>query len=491
MILWLLACVGTSEKVNETAVNSQDTSTDVELYSLSMEQIRTHLEALNQIALDNNSNRSVGTNGDIVTQQYITEQLLSYGYNVWQEPVVAMGYEVLSDPLVSIGVEDFEAKTFYLSTAGVVEGVIEGVDLQIPPGASANSSTSGCEVSDFQAFTSGNIALIQRGTCTFETKVLNAVIAGASAVVIFNEGQQGRTGIVEGSLGENESAVPVVGVSYQSGVTLSETTDLVQVTVDAEVRRLETVNIFAEPSTLDIDAGSRVLVGAHLDSVVAGPGINDNGSGTGVLLTLAEWMSSNADSIDTPVRFAWWGAEEVGLIGSTAYVQQNMEEMSRIKGYLNFDMLGSPNHAVFIYDGDGSSFGLSGPGISDVIESMFESHFEVVGTPYEATAFDGRSDYGPFIQVGVPAGGLFSGAEGIMTEEQQGLFGGEAGRAYDACYHQACDTIENIDWVGLESMANAIVNVTVQVSQQDDTTRQATSFTRPNFLPYKGHLLQY
>ena len=121
-------------------------------------------------------------------------------------------------------------------------------------------------------------------------------------------------------------------------------------------------------------------------------------------------------------------------------------------------MIGSPNHIFGIYDGDDSDGVGSGPGPqgSAQIESTFEEFFEMRGLPYKGTDFTGRSDYGPFIAIGIPSGGLFTGAEGIKTAEEAALFGGTAGLAYDPCYHQACDTYANVNDDALEQNSDAV-----------------------------------
>ena len=156
-------------------------------------------------------------------------------------------------------------------------------------------------------------------------------------------------------------------------------------------------------------------------------------------LVLAEELSSEGHVPAQRIQFAFWGAEELGLIGSSRYVNSlSSSEQREILWNLNFDMVASPNFARFIYDGDGSSFGSPGPNGSDLIESEFQSFFEQQGLAFEATAFDGRSDYGPFIMAGIPAGGLFTGAEGIK-DAGQSVYGGSVGEPFDACYHLECD----------------------------------------------------
>ncbi len=154
------------------------------------------------------------------------------------------------------------------------------------------------------------------------------------------------------------------------------------------------------------------MAGAHLDSVADGPGINDNGSGSAALLEIAMQMAELSIEPRNTVRFAWWGAEEAGLVGSQFYVDSlTKREVKNIELYLNFDMIGSPNYGRFVYDGDGDAFGIKGPTGSANIERTFEDYFASQGLASEPTAFDGRSDYDAFITAGIPAGGLFTGAE--------------------------------------------------------------------------------
>jgi Zn-dependent M28 family amino/carboxypeptidase len=196
--------------------------------------------------------------------------------------------------------------------------------------------------------------------------------------------------------------------------------------------------------------------------VPEGPGINDNGSGTATVLELAIQMSRLGIAPANRLRFAFWGAEEWGLLGSMHYVDQLPEaERKKILLNLNFDMLGSPNPVRFVYDGDGSDGGPTGPAGSAEIEDVFLDYFRGQTLPTLPTAFDGRSDYGPFIAQGIAAGGLFSGAEGLKTPEQAQVFGGTAGEAYDRCYHQACDDLANNDDRALDELSDAAAHATL------------------------------
>jgi Zn-dependent M28 family amino/carboxypeptidase len=201
------------------------------------------------------------------------------------------------------------------------------------------------------------------------------------------------------------------------------------------------------------------VVGAHLDSVTAGPGINDNGSGSATDLEVALQIAKLGLQPRRALRFAFWGAEESGLLGSIHYVDNlPLDELGQIYANLNFDMVASPNYVRFVYDGDGSDTPDAGPPGSAQIEDLFNRYFASQGLATDPTAFDGRSDYGPFIAAGIPAGGLFTGAEGIKTPEQAAVYGGTAGVAYDRCYHQACDTINNLNTKGLSEMSDGVAH---------------------------------
>ncbi|MFD0684392.1 M28 family peptidase [Actinomadura fibrosa] len=206
------------------------------------------------------------------------------------------------------------------------------------------------------------------------------------------------------------------------------------------------------------DTNNVLMTGAHLDSVTAGPGINDNGSGSAANLEVALAVARERYQPSRHLRFGWWGAEELGLVGSTYYVNNlAATERSKIKSYLNFDMVGSPNPGYFAYDGDGSS-GSGGPAGSAEIERVLRAYFASINVPVQDTAFDGRSDYGPFIRYGIAAGGLFTGAEDRKTTAQAQLWGGQANVAFDRCYHASCDTSSNINDTALDRNDQAIAN---------------------------------
>jgi Zn-dependent M28 family amino/carboxypeptidase len=323
-----------------------------------------------------------------------------------------------------------------------------------------DSASSGCESSDFGGFPRGAVALVRRGECFLFIKSRNAKAAGASAVLIANEGQPGRTAPVLGTLGRPGIGIPVLGISSSLGSELARAAGAggvrVRIVVSVENRTARAVNVIAD---LPGRGSGIVLLGAHLDSVAAGPGVNDNGSGTALVLEVARQARRLGVKPTRGLRFAFWGAEELGLVGSSAYAQRlSPAERDRIAGVLNFDMVGSPNFGRFVYDGD------SQPPGSTRIEQLFRDYFAAHRQPVEEISLGGASDHAPFAEAGIPVGGLFTGADAAKTSAQADRFGGRAGRAYDSCYHQSCDTLANINFAALSQMADAAAVVALRLA---------------------------
>jgi len=423
------------------------------LECVTLEGVRSHQQALQTIADANGNTRVSGSPGYDRSADYVADKLRAAGYVVT--------------------VQAFTFQTFISLTPALLEQVAPP-----PTGPIANNIMSysgsgdvtasvstpgdvyGCSAADFAGFPAGNIALISRGTpvgspvtCTFALKATNAYNAGAAGVVIYNN----AAGPLNGTLGNTFTLdLPVTGITQADGAQLAATPGLVLHLRTSTVRGTATTsNVLAE--SRHGDPNNVIMVGAHLDSVNGGPGINDNGSGSAAILETALQIAKVRPR--NMLRFAFWGAEESNLVGSTYYVNNlSSAERDRIALYLNFDMVGSPNHVFFIYDGDNSDNVGAGPGPagSAEIEKVFENFYTQRGLPFKGTDFSGRSDYGPFIAVGIPAGGLFTGAEGVKTAEEAALWGGTAGIAYDPCYHQACDTFANVNTFALDVNSDAV-----------------------------------
>ena len=227
---------------------------------------------------------------------------------------------------------------------------------------------------------------------------------------------------------------------------------------DFTVAGVSSTNVIAE---LPGSGSDVVIIGAHLDSVTAGPGINDNGSGVATLLVIAERLREFPPP-DASVRFAFWGAEEGGPFGSRAYVESlSREERAEIVAYLNFDMLASPNAVRFVYDEDDAPTG------SDELTVRFVAAFEDAGLGWDRIDVDRRSDHGPFAAVGIPIGGLFSGGRELVTATQAAGSGAVAGQPSDPCSDAPCDTIDNVDLATHVEMSRIVALVLVDLAAEE------------------------
>jgi Zn-dependent M28 family amino/carboxypeptidase len=433
--------------------------------AVSLPGIMDHLRALQEIADDNGGNRSAGTSGYDESASYVASQLRDAGYEVELQEFGVPVFTHNSDPVLAEsgpGGETFEdgaefAVMLY-SGSGEANAVVTPVDFD----ASAQSSSSGCETSDFDGFHEGAIALVRRGNCFFRDQALNAEQAGASAVLIAQE--QGSDDVLRGTLTPDSGVgIPAVGITNELGGELSSGEGLLSVSVDASIEERPTHNLLAETSTGNAD--EVIMVGAHLDSVPAGPGINDNGSGVATILEVAQEIVSLEPP--TRIRFAFWGAEEFGLIGSAHYVTNlSTSEQDQIAGYLNFDMLGSPNYVRFVYDGRRA--GAGSVEASTAIQDLFENYFADENLETDVIGLEGRSDHAFFDRVGIPVGGLFSGADDVKTQAEASTYGGKVGEIHDACYHQSCDTLDNVNREVLDELADGVAHAVATLAAAPD-----------------------
>ncbi|MDA5283828.1 M28 family metallopeptidase [Streptomyces sp. Isolate_45] len=424
-----------------------------------------HLAKFQQIADANGGNRAAGTPGHAASAAYVHDTLKKAGYQVSYQDFDIHEAHTRTERTTVLGAAPRElataAFTFTRSTpAGGLTAPLALARVDESPGCTADDYPAG-------AF-AGKIALVKRGACTFVEKQKAAAEAGALGVIVYNH--SGTTPVRGGFSSPAEGLIPSAGITLADGEALAAAAAAGEVKVrldlDQEHVRKTTRNVIAE--TRGGRADRVVAVGAHLDSVPGGPGINDNGSGSAglleVALKLADEGANKKGKGKQPankVRFAWWSAEELGLLGSEHYVAQLSEGQKKdIALYLNFDMIASPNPAQFVYDGDDSDkVGAgAGPAGSAQIEALINGFLDKKGKPHEGSDFDGRSDYGPFIANGIPAGGTFTGAEGIKTAEQAKRYGGTAGAPYDPNYHGAGDTLKNIDLKAFDTNLDVIAH---------------------------------
>lgn len=426
-----------------------------------------HLFALAQAALAGDGNRASGTAGWDGSVAYVRERLTAMGYpTITSVPAEYPYYEILADPMLerlwpttkryAYAKDDFlgDFQRVNLSQPGDVTAAVTPVALDLGPG---NHSASGCDLADFDGFPAGNIALIQRGTCPLVTKAWNAQLAGADAVVFFNQGNtEDRMGLnpdgwafldIVPTQAEHGLLIPGVFATYEVGRDLATqiahgTTVKLRVKVSTvfEVRQTESLVV----ETAEGDPEHVILIGAHLDSVRDGFGINDNATGVAAVLELARIAA--ACHPDKRLRFAFWGGEEWGSPwGSMAYTNSlRALDLAKIKAYLNVDTLGSRNYAIHRFDGNGSELGTPGDEASGRIERLFVLAL-MAEDLWSLPEYAQNSDQFYFMVAGVPFGYLTTGDFALKTRFEAQVFGGKAAELYDDCHHQSCDGMGNVD----------------------------------------------
>jgi len=460
--------------------------------AVTVEGILEHERAFQSFADAGGDNRLSAAPGYEDSVEYVAARAEAAGYDVevqdfeydltfladWEQPVLSIeGGQSFIPGIAGASLGGDFGSMFKSTPYGTdITAPVWAIDLVLPPGEAPNTSTSGCEAEDYAGVPEGAIIIVQRGTCTFAQKFTLADASPAGAMVFINEGQPGQNPDREVPLWFNFDGLEIptfaatieTGTALSNGVLSGDTGLTARFKIDWRPGTYTTQNVIAEtPSGADDNV---IVVGAHLDSVGTGPGINDNGSGSSTILEIAEQMTKVKPR--NKVRFMWFGAEESGLLGSEHYVSSlTADEQADIAAMLNFDMVGSPNFVRFVYDGDLSDSApppSGAPEGSAQIEDLFLDYFASQGLPVEPTEFSGRSDYGPFIEAGIPAGGLFTGAEEIKTPEQQEIYGGVAGEQYDPCYHLGCDDIDNLSRTALDQMSDAAAHATISLAQSTE-----------------------
>jgi Peptidase family M28/PA domain len=418
--------------------------------AITQPRLKAHLAALAAIAGRNGGTRAVGTKGYSDSVSYVTRQLRAVGYRPRLATFSFDFFRETKPPVlerVAPGLRRYESGRDFLTIRYSGGG---DVTAQVFPVDFAGAS-SGCEASDFSGFPEGAVALMRRGGCRFSDKAAAAQSAGAAAALIANDGLPGHTAPLMASLYGPGKRIPSLIVSSEVGDDLAASAQprpmLVHIDLSVATTRARAANVIAD---LPGRKSGVVLLGGHLDSVANGPGINDNGSGSALVLEVARQAKRLHLRPKHGLRFAFWGGEELGLLGSTSYARSLSESQRRgILDVLNFDMVGSPNYGRIVYTGEGQPSGSVG------IENAFRAYFAARRLPVEEASLGGSSDHASFAQAGIPVGGLFTGADEEKAPASAQRFGGTPNSPFDACYHKACDTVANIDFGVLEQMTEA------------------------------------
>ncbi|KAF5870732.1 putative aminopeptidase y protein [Botrytis fragariae] len=381
----------------------------------------------------NHPTRVIGSKGHESTVDYIYSSIASLGdyYDISNQSFPAVVGNIFDYRLVLGDAVPKTATPMSLTPPTANKDAVFGPLVLV--------SNNGCDATDYPAEVAGSIALILRGTCSFGDKSANAGKAGAIAAVVYNN----ANGSLSGTLGApNADHIATFGISdeeaapYVEKLKNGESIDG-SAFVDALVEEITTTNIIAQ--TKGGDANNCVMLGGHSDSVEAGPGINDDGTGTISLLEVATQLTNY--KVNNCVRFGWWAGEEEGLLGSDYYVSQlSDEENLKIRLFMDYDMMASPNYAYQVYNATDAA----NPDGSEALRNLYTKWYKSHQLNYTYIPFDGRSDYDAFIKNGIPGGGIATGAEGVKTAVEVEMFGGKAGDWYDPCYHQLCDDLSNL-----------------------------------------------
>ena len=400
--------------------------------SIPGEVLRGHLEALARIAAQNGGNRAAGTPGETRSGDYAAERLAEAGWTITRTDVPFDYWEEGEGARVGSLRHGRDFLTLYYSGAGDVRARVQGI------------RDSGCEKRDFRRFRRGRIAIVAASYCSFRRSAMLAQRAGARAVMVadFTDGPP-----TAGTLVRPGVRIPVVSVRLPIARRYARSRPRLRVRVQPIAERRTTQNVVAElPGT---DPQRVVMAGGHMDSIPRGIGNNDNGSGVAALIEMG-WHLATAERGRATVRLAFWAAHENGMFGSRAYVRAlPREERRRIEAYLNIDMLGSPNGVPEIY------------ATSRRVRRALAQYLPGAG----GTSEDAGSDHLPFMRARIPIGGIYTGSLEPKSGRQQRRWGGQAGKERDACYHQPCDDLDNINLPLLSLTATAGAHALADLSR--------------------------
>ncbi len=465
-IVALVAVGGCGRDQGEGANKSAEYAKDLQS-KVTLDATMAHLRKLQDIADANAGTRVAGSPGYDASVEYVAKTLRDKGFDV-QTPEFTMAVFSVGKESLSVDGRPVEAHAIGFSGASPAQGATGRLVV------ASGEGHAGCTTGAYNGVdVAGAVVLVDRGDCLLADKAAAAAERGAIALVVANNVDEESFGAEMKESDEIE--IPVLSVTKADGARLQSETGTATVIAEASVEQVKTRNVTAQTKTGATD--NVVAVGAHLDSVKGGPGINDNGTGVATVLETALQMGPSPE-VANAVRFGFWAGEEEGLLGSNDYVRSlDIEALKDIALYLNFDMMASPNTCYFTSDADQSlppdselEEDLLIPEGSPGIERTLVDAIESAGKTPQDLPFDGRSDYDAFTRAGIPAGNFDTGADDVKTPEQVKLWGGTAGQPCDPNYHTANDTIENINRDAL-ALNGGVIGYVVGLYAQDEGGR--------------------
>ncbi|WP_246037277.1 M28 family peptidase [Saccharothrix texasensis] len=414
------------------------------------------LAELDAAARRHGGNRAAGTPGFERSREHVERVLRRAGYRVTAQPVPYTGFAADVEVFTAPGGARVRALMGQFTPSGQVTGVL------------ATAAGDGCQAAHYPPGTA--IAVAPTGGCPTVDKAVAARTAGVGAVLFYDVSPAVDAVLRRRVPG---APLPVAFISERSARSLTPG----EASLDLRGHAYDdvTVNVFAE--TPGGRADHVVMAGAHLDSAVDGPGVNDNGTSAAALLETAVRLAPHRARVVNKVRFAFWGAEEWLNVGSIHYVgTRTPRELAAISLYLNWELIASPNYVHFVVDGDDSDHpgtgSPAGPPGSGAVEAVLSRGYDVRHVPFRTADLDDiRSDQEPFAAAGVPVGGAFGGVRGTKTPEEAAVFGGTAGMTYDPCYHQPCDDLSNVHTGALGESMRAMAWAVGRFAVRDDDVR--------------------
>src|SRR3954471_8088745 len=482
---------------------------------ITTDDLWNHMQAFQAIAdanpgADAHPSRNSGEPGYKASVDYVADAMRKAGYDVSIQPYTFTYSSYVGTP--SFSEVSPTARSFTLISdwnPGDSQGDATGAQVKpaghtVMPPTPAPSSASGCVPSDFDSSFAGKIALIQRGTCNFGVKVLNAEAAGAAGVVIFNEGNTpGRTPVFSGSMVDADgnpfvASVPVAFTSFDIGQTLYN-----QYTAGTPPVMSLSIHQIVDPNRTDWnliaeskggDPNHVLVVDGHLDAIY-GAGMLDNGSGSVTILDIAQMMRKAHPR--NKLRFIWFGGEELGELGSKHYVNNlSPSELSKISYDLDADVLATPNYSIGVLDPAAVDFFTRTVGTqfpanvyepSKIARDMGVRYFDSIGKNHIFFSPVG-TDAEQFQLAGVPASGMLTGQDCCKTQEEVNLFGGEIGNyegnlpSFDGgCVDNPfrwCDNLSNNDPNVLTFMSKAFADMTARMASYNFGSGRTASAAR-------------
>jgi Zn-dependent M28 family amino/carboxypeptidase len=468
---------------------------------------------------DGKPSRNPGEPGYKASADYVARLMTNAGYNVTIQQYKFTYYAYTAPPAlseVSPTPHDYVLADEWnpgQSTGTTTNAALQPAGGIIIPPTATSSSSSGCTMADFAGFVAGRMALIQRGACNFGVKVLNAQAAGASGVIIFNEGNPGRTGVLAGSLVDAAGnpiipTIPVAFTSFDIGSNLLNqyqpgVAPVMSLSIRAIVNpNADDYNVIAESK--GGDPNHVVVVDAHLDAIY-GAGMLDNASGSATILDIALKMK-NVNPLNK-LRFIWFGGEELGLLGSSYYINSlSSNELSHIGYDLDADVTATPNYIIGVLDPAAPDF--FGGTVSNTFPNRVYkastisrdqaiAYFDSVGLKHELLSPTGTDAFS-FNAVGIPAGGLLTGQDCCKSQHEVDLFGGSLGNyegnipSFDGgCVDNPfrwCDNLSNNDPAVLTFMSKAFATMVVQMAFDTKVMSASNSAVYKKKLPIAGEV---